>query len=262
MLQVLLASHPRIRSFPETGFLVRAVGSWRRPIAWLGLASGKEHQAIKILLERIGREDLITGFPQRTRCFQAVMDGYVGILDQLALEEGRDIWLEKTPRHFDYISLIRKYVQRVHFIHMIRDGRDVVASIYDRALTFPDKFGGQRDLTAAIQLWNHALRVSLKYLGTPGHTFVIYEQLVRHVDTELARVCNDIGVVYDPSKTEEVDRVAQRVVLPSREWLRNATEPPRVMPSKFEQLFDQETRRWITENLELGRFEKIKKMTT
>jgi hypothetical protein len=185
------------------------------------------------------------------------VDCFTHILDHLTLEEGKDIWLEKTPMHIRYIGFISKYVPDPHFVHIIRDGRDVVASIYDRAVKFPEKFGKQRNLDFAIQRWNRSLKISLRYIGNPNHTFVLYEQLVEQPDMILARVCEDIGVTHDPCMKETTD-TARRVIPSHRQWLMDARESPHPKPSKFDQHFDRETREWISRKLKLSEFEKVK----
>jgi hypothetical protein len=129
LLQVLMAGHPRIHSFPETGFFIHAVGVRRRPLAWLGLTTSKARWAIKELLRNTGREDLYEIVPQRPFLLGSVVSSFVHVLDRLTLEEEKDIWLEKTPRHVFYVDYIKRYVDNAHVIHLIRDGRDVVASI-------------------------------------------------------------------------------------------------------------------------------------
>ena len=257
LLQVLVASHPRIHSFPETSFFVNGIGRRRRPLAWLGLATGKERWSIGLFLKRTGREDLSDIFPGRPLLLRTAVDGFVRILDHLALEAGKDIWLEKSPMHIHYIGFIKRYVPDSYFIHIIRDGRGVIASIYDRALRFPQKFDRQRKLVSAVRKWNRALKVSPRYIGSPGHTFVLYGQLVEEPDKVLAQICSDLGLAYDP-RMKDVTEVAHQVILPNQQWVMGAMEPPRLMPSKFCRLFDQETRDWISRRLKLDQFEKIK----
>jgi hypothetical protein len=257
LLQVLVTGHPRVHSFPETSFFVNGIGRRRRPLAWLGLATGRERWSIGLFLKRISREDLADIFPRRPLLLRTAVDGFVRILDHLAFEAGKDVWLEKSPMHIHYIGFIKRYVPSPHFIHIVRDGRDVVASIYDRALKFPQKFGHQRDLASAVRKWNRALRVSPRYIGRPGHTFVLYEQLVQEPDKVLSRIYHDLGLEYDPCK-KDVDEVAHQVIMPNQQWVMGAVEPPQPMPSKFDQLFDQKTRDWITRRLKLGELEEVK----
>jgi hypothetical protein len=263
LLQVLIAGHPRIHSFPETSFFINGIGLRRRPLAWLGLATGKECWAIEQFLRGIGREDLSSMLPKRPLLLRTSVGCFVQILDHLTLEEGKDIWLEKSPMHIHYIRFIKKYIPNNHFIHIIRDGRDVVASNYARALQCPSKFGRQQKLTYGIRLWNRSLKTSVQYLGKPGHTFVLYEQLVAQPELVLIRLCDDVGITYNSRMIDKAPETAQQVVLPHALWMvRNVMQPPQPQPSKFDRLFDQETREWISRKLKLSELEKIKKAIT
>jgi len=258
LLQVLIASHPRIHSFPETSFFINGIGVRCRPLAWIGL-SPRARYAIEDFLRRIQREDLLKTI-SRAKCLllRTAIHSFVSILDCLTREEGKEIWIEKSPMHLHYIQFIQKYVPGCHFIHLIRDGRDVVASIYDRALNFPDKFGPQRNLTFGIHRWNRALDVHQRYLGKVGHTFVLYEQLVRSPEPVLTKICDDLGITYN-SRMKEVPPIqAQRYIAPHWKWVTNALKQPQPMPSKFKRLFDEETRQWMSRSLRLREFESIK----
>lgn len=42
---------------------------------------------------------------------------------------GQTIWLEKTPLHLLYIKQFEQFIPGVKFIHLLRNGADVVASL-------------------------------------------------------------------------------------------------------------------------------------
>jgi hypothetical protein len=62
---------------------------------------------------------------------------FIKILDEITLENGKSSWLEKTPEHLGQINYIERWVQRAKFIHIIRNGDDVVASLYEVAQKYP-----------------------------------------------------------------------------------------------------------------------------
>jgi len=258
LLQVLIASHPKIHSFPETSFFINGIGIRHRPLAWIGLAP-RARFAIENFLRVFQREDLFNMIPKaKYLLLKNSIHCFVSILDSLTLEEGKEIWIEKSPMHLHYIPFIKKYVPRCQFIHLIRDGRDVVASIYDRALNFPKKFARQRNLNFAIQRWNRALDVHRQYWGEVGHTFALYEQLVHAPEVVLTRICDHLGVTYDYCMTEVSPARARRYISPDWQSVANALKPPQPMPSKFKRLFDEETRQWISRSLRLREFESFK----
>jgi hypothetical protein len=58
---------------------------------------------------------------------------------------------------------------------------------------------------------------------------------------------------------DRASETAQDVVLPQALWMvNNVVQPPQPQASKFDQVFDQERREWISRRLRLGEFERIK----
>lgn len=258
VLQVSVASHPRIKSFPETFFFQHLYGKYGRLPLWLGITGGRERWALEHALKEIGRPDLEDLIPKNAWRLRTYVNRYLAILDRLTLEAGKDLWVEKTPMHIFRLWLILRYVPDVHIIHIIRDGRDVVASICDRAQKFEGQFPGQEDPSFGIDRWNRSLKVSSKYLGRPEHTFVLYEQFVQDPEREMRRVCRDLGISYDTRMAVGSEEVAEDLIPDHRPWIRGAKKPPKVKDSKFERLFTSEQQQEITQALDLDLYEHIK----
>ena len=257
LLQVLLSNHPDIHSFPETSFFINAIGVCRRPLAKLGLATGKERQAMLRFLKRVGREELSALVPRRPLLLRTAVLSFVAILDRLALEEGKQVWVEKSPMHIHYVGFIRKFVPNARFIHMLRDGREVVASLYDRALRYPERFGRQSTADFAIRRWNRAVEISRRWTGKPGHVVVFYEELVREPDRVLRRVCGELEIPYD-AKMATKGAVQTGVVMPHQKWMLGALNPPQRVEPKFQRLFGEEERERITRALNSHLLEEIR----
>ena len=255
ILQTLMAGHSRIHSFPETSFFIHAIGWRRRHLARLGLARARF--AVERVLHNIGRDDLSEMLPRRPFSLPGGADQYVRILDRVTLEEGKDIWLEKSPMHFRYIPFIERHVPDAHFVHILRNGEDVVASVYDRAMKFPDNFGSEREVDVAIRLWNEAVETSKRYVGRSGHTFALYEQLCEAPDETLTRICRDLGLEFEPAM-KDVEDAAGRVVSPRWGWLANVGNGIQPPSSKFQRLFDDEKRSAISRRLRLDVLDRVK----
>ena len=87
------------------------------------------------------------------------------------------------------------------FIHLIRDGRAVTASILRK---FPD-----RSMFKAARSWRNASRRDLRLLaGIPDDqkTAVHYEKLVADTEGELRRLAAFIGYDYDPAALDQWDK--------------------------------------------------------
>jgi len=76
---------------------------------------------------------------------------FVQIVDAASLKAGRPIWVEKTPDHLFYVKRIQQYIPDAAFIHIIRNGRDTVASLVDAARKFPDVWEGPTSPELAVR---------------------------------------------------------------------------------------------------------------
>jgi len=257
-LQGLLANHPRILTFPETGVFLKALGMRGRVLPWaqVGLTVGKERKALKRILNQMGRTlGEVPPLPPRRLLLGPALLDVADFLDAVARGVGKEIWLEKTPRHVLHAARIRRMIPDSLFIHMIRDGRDVVASIVDRARRFPGKFPRQADPTYGIRQWNRSLRATELAMKEPGHVVVLYDSLSEHPEETLRALCVVIGIEF-----------GERMLLSSPErdfvtaeegWKASPSGPIRPSPSKFTQLFDETTQAEISVELEMDFFEEV-----
>ena len=153
LLQAMLASHSRVFSFPESHFFCRAV-SKRRRHRWLGFTDRQAAQAVlRELAVLVGRPDLERMVPGRSPLFRSYSRAFVDIVDQAAAGQGKDVWVEKTPHHVDFLSMIPRYVPGARFVHILRDGRDVVASQIDAQRQDPG-YWGSWSIERLVRLWN------------------------------------------------------------------------------------------------------------
>ncbi|MGL5084038.1 MAG: sulfotransferase family protein [Microcoleaceae cyanobacterium] len=197
LLQSLLAAHPEIASFPESQFFHHLLPSqYERRRYTLGLVSGRLRPRLEIFFnDEMGRPELMNDLPQigflgyYTRKF-------MGVLKRLAQEQGKSILLEKTPDHIYYIESIEKFVPNARFIHLIRNGADVIASLYEVTHKYPKPWGGARSIDVCIQDWLRAITASKKYLPGSNHIGVCYEQLVQEPELVLKKLCKFIGIEF------------------------------------------------------------------
>lgn len=258
-LQELLANHPRVLTFPETGVFLKALGMRGRVLPWvhLGLTLGKERKALARLLEEVDlpRERRPPLPPRRLFLSRSTRD-VVAFLDALAEQRGKDIWLEKTPRHVLHAARIRRMVPGSVFVHMIRDGGDVVASIVDRARRFPQEFPRQDDPAYGIRQWNSSLEATRAAMKEPGHVVVLYEGLAARPEETLRSLCRALGLEF---REVMLDRRGRRTFVTEKEGWKDRTDGPiRPALSKFPRLFDQAAQRQIRNSLEMGFYETIK----
>lgn len=98
-------------------------------------------------------------------------------------------WGDKSPINTFYLRWISKTYPRAKYIHMLRDGRDVVASAVERG----------RDVKSAVHRWNYGTRECLKLaneVGSERFLVVRYEELVSEPVSTLCSVCSFLGLDY------------------------------------------------------------------
>ncbi|MFX1603961.1 MAG: sulfotransferase, partial [Promethearchaeota archaeon] len=183
LLQSMIAAHSQVHSFPETHFFTLVPRSGKKQyIVPLG---ERQREKVKMFLEEVERADLIRLLPRATYSKKKWARGLIHILDELTVQSGYHMWLEKTPMHLYYIDLITEVAPDTQFIHMIRNGQDVVASTYDATRKYPEEWGGSRSIDHCLGRCTNDVELSLKYLGQSGHVFIRYEELVSSPETQL-----------------------------------------------------------------------------
>jgi len=258
LLQGLLASHSRVHTFPETGVFLRALGMRGRLLPWaaLGLTVGKERRVLaRLLAAQDGSPELLPPLPPRRLSLSRSMADVVAFLDGLALANGRDTWVEKTPRHVLHARRIGRLVPRSVCIHMVRRGEDVVASMVDRARKYPDRFPRQKDPSYAIRQWNRSIRATEACMGASGHAVVVYSRLTENPEPTLRALCDALGLEFEPGMTMPANRSGY--VEEEEPWKSGSGGPVRRAESKFSRVFDEATRASITADLELETYARL-----
>jgi len=258
LLQSFLASHPRIQSFPETHFFSAAFPRLciKRMLTWSAL---NVRGVLKRFLHEINRPDLIEEYGHINLLEHNYANTLIRLLDHLTLEAGKDIWVEKTPRHIFFVEEISNRVPKAKFIHIIRHGADVVASLYE--VTNRDFFKwrkGKQHLFAkglsidkCIKRWNDAVQITAKWYRCSNHLLVKYEQLVKSPPEELDKICNFLEINYSPLM-ERGERSFDEIVTLEEKWKANNMKPVQEMDRKFFRIFSEEEQKYI-----LGKLHKI-----
>lgn len=234
LLQGMLAQHSRIASFPETHFFAIAYprNRFKRALTWPASHLGT---VLDELLEQLGRPDLKGQY--RVGRFQRHYERpFIALLDRLAEEGGKDLWVEKTPRHLHFIRQITRRVPDVRFIHIVRSGPDVVASLYEAVNEFPESWGGTRTLDRCIERWNRDIQITARWSEEPHHLVVRYEDVVRSTAETARRICDFLGIEVDDAMTSPHDAF-DRIVRPDEAWKARNDRPVHVTGEKFSEIF-------------------------
>lgn len=249
LLQSLLSAHPEIASFTESKFfqcLPPAEQSKRRK---LGMIS---HQ-LKPWLETyfrdyIKRPELLQYLPKlpfRTLYAQRFFE----ILSYLASEQGKSIILEKTPQHIFFLDHIMAHFPQSKIIHLIRNGEDVVASLYEATHKYPQYWDGVWEIDKCIDWWNQAVETSQKYENHPNHLLISYEELLKKPEKILQNTCEFIGVSYAPEMIQNYANASQSLILEAAGRSVNCAQIKTSNSNKFEQMFTEEQQQYIISSL-------------
>jgi len=117
--------------------------------------------------------------------------------------------VETTPHTLLHMAMMGSLFPRGRFIHVVRDGRDVVSSLLQR--DWMDPATGERvwcckDPEAAANYWTHVVDAIRTQASTvPGRYLeVCYEDLVAHPEAVIRQVLAFLGEPWDPSVLNDV----------------------------------------------------------
>jgi hypothetical protein len=117
---------------------------------------------------------------------------FASLLRFYARTQGKARWGEKTPRHAFLTESLCQWYPGASIVHLVRDPRDVVASLR-RLPTEPHSVvGGGR-------LWVACNRAAHRSAYRPQYLLVRYEHLAAEPENELRRICSFLDEEYSPA---------------------------------------------------------------
>lgn len=248
LLQSMLAAHSTIASFPESHLLL--VTSRSRRGRWLrksGLIAPEMRQRLQQFLHEVGHPEFM---PPKTHQLHRFGQQFAQLLDQLTAVQGKSTWLEETPGHLHYIAVFASTIPDARFIHLSRNGTDVVASLYKVTNQYPEQWGHGYTIEQCIKTWNRAVCLSMAYVDSANHHIVRYEQLLAQPETTLMDLCNFIGVPFEGIMLNTHHTIAQQLITDDERWKYDALTPRHSMAQrKFTRLFTTEQQNRIAAQL-------------
>ena len=155
--------------------------------------------------------------------------------------------MEKTPAHLMYIDDITRHVPDARFVHGLRNGEDVVASIIDADLNHSTRafHGG---IKRWVRRWNHAMNLQLARIGNERHCILCLEDMVEDFSHEWQRLCTFLDL--DPNAPLSAEPASGIANLADEPWKRNAVSGVIEAPlRKSEGLFGPRIRDWMRSTL-------------
>jgi hypothetical protein len=244
ILQTFLAAHSQIASFPESDLFIHIQP--RPSLRRLRIASRTFHLGARAFLRELRRDDIPVPRPVLMR---HAARWSTNLLDRLASEQGKTAWVEKTPHHIKHIEVIERYVALPMFIHVLRDGRDVVASML-KAARAHRSWQGPNTLDQAIATRNEAIEITGRNHGKRNHILIRYEDLMTETQSELSRLCQWLGLEFETDMIANRERIAPTLVESSAPWKRGVLSPIDFAPGRtFEQVLSADQRAYVEARL-------------
>jgi hypothetical protein len=219
LLQLMLHAHPRIALPPETRFVLPAYesrlrfGDLREPDNRAALArwiTGREETRFDELGLDAGT------VAARMADGPPTLGSALGIaLRSYAESHGKVRWGDKRPAYALHVEEILRLFPDAQFVHLVRDGRDCVASL----LGMP---WWHRGFHEAVATWAQVMDVTRRHarrLGPDRWHELRFEDLVADPEGRLRAVCAFLGEEFDPGMTEPY-RLAGTAVPARKTWHR------------------------------------------
>jgi len=203
LLRLLLDAHPQMVIPPETPWLGKVAQSLRTHPADLegvrqAFQSGRGNNL------RIPDSDLDAIFAAHDPAAPA--ETVRRIYDHYRCRHAAPRVGDKTPAHLMVMDEIAAIMPEAHFIHIIRDGRDVAVSLR------PLWFGPGQDMAAAGRFWAERIRNARQQaLGLPHYLEVRYEALVQSPETVLRKIAGFIDLPFDPVQLRAYETAEDRI---------------------------------------------------
>ncbi|MGY1854978.1 sulfotransferase family protein [Modestobacter sp. SYSU DS0290] len=233
LLQSFLAAHPAVQAFPETHFF------YRLPADLDALVAPDLARDLPGIAGFLGRPGMHWPEPATGR---ATAEAFLATAEEVTRSRGRTTWVEKTPANLYAVDRIQQLVPGARFLHIVRDGADVAASL----CSVSAGWGSSYTPDQAVDLWAECAAITAEHRGRPGHTVLSYAQLARHPEQVLRSACADVGLPYDPAMVAGRAGAAQALIKDFETWKGDNIGPLVHRPrEKFAQVFDVETQRRV-----------------
>ncbi|HKN73344.1 MAG TPA: sulfotransferase [Terriglobales bacterium] len=128
------------------------------------------------------------------------------VMEAIARKQGVDRWAECTPLHLLYLPLIKQVIPDALVVHIIRDGRDVTASLYRIGWIRPLPWDRARAFVVPAIYWRWVVSKGRRYGRALGADYmeVHYEDLVQNPRATLARIGKFIEHDLDYDRIQRV----------------------------------------------------------
>lgn len=203
-LQNLLGAHSLIATSQETDLFTHYLSTWlaqwqqhmpEDPQQWLA----QRHKGLPAVLTAADFNSLMRDCVERVQ------------RSTLALKPGARVFLDKNPQNVFYGQLILQLLPTARFVHIVRDGRDVVVSQVRASRAWGRGWAPTSALIAA-KLWrDHVVAARTIRRLTPAYVEVRYEDLLS--DLGPALLSDTLGFCGVHATREDCEEIHRRFAL-------------------------------------------------
>ncbi len=116
------------------------------------------------------------------------------LLSKQEVKPGADRWCEKSPRNIRHIGrILQEFGTHVRFIHIVRDGRDVVTSVHQDQ---PEEYW------VAPQRWVDEVSTGLEFQDHPQVLTVKYEDIIGDFKNSVTHILKFLDLEFHPQLLE------------------------------------------------------------
>jgi hypothetical protein len=182
LVRELLARHPAFANTIETAILVPGFDPARVADRW-GLS----------------RQELA----RRVRRARTLVELVDALYADIAASQGASRWIDKAPANVRVLGELLAWFPRARFIHVLRDGRDVVCSLrhHPTQVLIRGEVRSshvERPVAECARAWVEEASLGLAYQEHPRCLELRYEQLLAEPRATLESLCERLGEPFDP----------------------------------------------------------------
>lgn len=202
LVRLMLDKHPHLAVPPETHFVVQGSGPHEPVDAALErILAHSRFPDLNLAADRV-RDEVARqrpgNYPDLVRCLYGLF----------ARDRGKQRWGDKTPHYVNHVPRLLELFPDAQFVHVIRDGREVAASVYAQ--------GWADSVSAAAAFWHRTVADGRAWLWLgPGRYHELrLASLISSPEETLVELCRFLGEPYSPQMLEY--HLDARHRLPSR----------------------------------------------
>ena len=203
LVRMMLDAHPQLTIPPETHFIPDLI-----KVAREGAATPDALLKVIVSQREWGdfglTEEELRGRFSSIRSLSAG-DAIRAFFEAYAERVGKPRWGDKTPRYVTRMRLIEDALPEAHFVHVIRDGRDVALSVRDRTV---------KDYTVerVAQRWKEKVSKARRDAPLLKHYMELrYEDLILDPESAMRRICEFADIGYDAAMLDYHQQAEQRL---------------------------------------------------